>query len=43
MNGVKIIKCPRYSQLFKELYLRVKSLFFNIYDVMKTVFGAKIP
>ena len=25
------------------IYLRIKSLFFNLHDVMKTVGGAKIP
>ena len=25
------------------LYFRIKSLFFNLHDVMKTVGGAKIP
>ena len=26
-----------------DMYLRIKSLFFNIYDVMKTVGGVNIP
>ena len=36
INKVKEVKL----QCF---YLRIKSLFFNIYDVMKTVGGVKIP
>ena len=31
------------SHVGKCLYLRVKSLFFYLHDVMKTVGGAKIP
>ena len=37
-EGVKVLK-----QVRKHLYLRIKILFFNFHDVMKTVGGAKIP